>query len=40
LKVDDAKWSEDKIKRRGQNNSFTYQRKYRAIKNKDGDYCQ
>ncbi len=29
----DEKWSEDKIKKRGQNNSFTYQRKYRGQKN-------
>lgn len=35
---DDERWSEDKIKRRGQGNSYTYQRKYRCKKNKEGDY--
>lgn len=36
----DEKWSEDKIKKRGQNNSFTYQRKYRSKINEEGDYLQ
>jgi len=36
----DERWSEDKIKKRGQNNSFTYQRKYRSKENKEGDYLQ
>lgn len=36
----DEKWSEDKIKKRGQNNSFTYQRKYRGRQNETGDYVQ
>ncbi len=36
----DEKWSEDKIKKRGQNNSFTHQRKYRGQKNSEGDYVQ
>ena len=36
----DERWSEDKIKKRGQNNSFTYQRKYRSKQNKEGDYLQ
>jgi hypothetical protein len=36
----DEKWSEDKIKKRGQNNSFTYQRKYRGRQNETGDYIQ
>jgi predicted cupin superfamily sugar epimerase len=39
LKGDD-RWTEDKIKRRGQNGSFTYQRKYRGCQDKNGDYCQ
>lgn len=30
LKNQDAQWSEDKLKKRGQNNSYTYQRKYRS----------
>jgi hypothetical protein len=36
----DEKWSEDKIKKRGQNNSYTYQRKYRGKRNEEGDYVQ
>jgi hypothetical protein len=36
----DEKWSEDKIKKRGTNNSFTYQRKYRSKANEQGDYPQ
>ena len=36
----DEKWSEDKIKKRGQNNSYTYQRKYRSKQNQEGDYPQ
>ena len=36
----DDQWSEDKIKKRGQNNSYTYQRKYRSKANKDGDFPQ
>jgi hypothetical protein len=36
----DERWSEDKIKKRGQNNSFTYQRKYRSKLNEEGDYPQ
>ena len=36
----DEKWSEDKIKKRGQNNSYTYQRKYRSKPNEQGDYPQ
>ena len=36
----DDQWSEDKIKKRGQNNSYTYQRKYRSKANKEGDYPQ
>ena len=36
----DEKWSEDKIKKRGQNNSYTYQRKYRSKANEVGDYPQ
>lgn len=36
----DEKWSEDKIKKRGQNNSYTYQRKYRSKANEKGDYPQ
>jgi len=36
----DEKWSEDKIKKRGQNNSYTYQRKYRGRQNETGDYVQ
>ena len=36
----DEKWSEDKIKKRGQNNSYTYQRKYRGKINEEGDYVQ
>lgn len=36
----DEQWSEDKIKKRGQNNSYTYQRKYRSKANKEGDYPQ
>lgn len=36
----DEKWSEDKIKKRGQNNSYTYQRKYRGKQNETGDYVQ
>ena len=36
----DEKWSEDKIKKRGQNNSYTYQRKYRSKQNEEGDYPQ
>ena len=31
---------EDKIKKRGQNNSYTYQRKYRGKQNEEGDYTQ
>lgn len=31
---------EDRIKRRGQNNNYTYQRKQRAAKNQEGDYTQ
>jgi hypothetical protein len=38
--VEDKKWTEDKIKKRGQNNSYTYQRKYRAAKNEQGEYNQ
>lgn len=37
---DDPIYDEDKIKKRGQNNSYTYQRKYRTKKNKNGDYSQ
>lgn len=37
---DDPRYDEDKIKRRGQNNSYTYQRKYRTKKNQNGDYIQ
>lgn len=37
---EDDRWSEDKLKKRGQNNSFTYQRKYRSCQDKNGDYCQ
>lgn len=36
----DDKWSEDKIKKRGQNNSYTYQRKYRSKQDEKGDYPQ
>ena len=36
----DGKWSEDKIKKRGQNNSYTYQRKFRSKQNEEGDYPQ
>lgn len=37
---EDPRYEEDKIKRRGQNNSYTYQRKYRTTKNQNGDYVQ
>jgi hypothetical protein len=37
---EDPRYDEDKIKRRGQNNSYTYQRKYRTKKNLNGDYVQ
>jgi len=37
---EDPRYEEDKIKRRGQNNSYTYQRKYRTKKNQNGDYVQ
>ncbi len=37
---EDPRYDEDKIKRRGQNNSYTYQRKYRTKKNQNGDYVQ
>ena len=40
LMNEDPRYDEDKIKRRGQNNSFTYQRKYRTKKNQNGDYVQ
>jgi hypothetical protein len=33
-------YEEDAIKKRGQNNSYTYQRKYRTKKNQNGDYVQ
>lgn len=36
----DERWSEDKIKKRGQNNSYTYQRKYRSKQTEQGDYLQ
>ena len=36
----DKQWSEEKIKRRGQNQSFTYQQKYRCQQNSEGDYLQ
>lgn len=34
----DEKWAEDKIKKRGQNNAYTYQRKYRSKQDESGDY--
>lgn len=37
---EDEKWAEDKIKRRGQNGNYTYQRKRRAAANEEGDYTQ
>lgn len=37
---EDSKWAEDKIKRRGQNGNYTYQRKQRAAPNQDGDFTQ
>jgi hypothetical protein len=37
---DEKRWSEEKIKRRGQNQCFTYQHKYRCQKNHEGDYLQ
>jgi hypothetical protein len=37
---EDPRYDEDKIKRRGQNNAYTYQRKYRTKKNQNGDYVQ
>lgn len=37
---EDPRYEEDKIKKRGMNNSFTYQRKYRTKKNEKGDYAQ
>ena len=40
LRNDDERWSEDKLKKRGQNNSYTYQRKYRSRQNEKGDYSQ
>jgi len=30
---EDARYAEDAIKKRGHNNSYTYQRKYRTVKN-------
>lgn len=35
----DPKYDEDKLKKRGSNNSFTYQRKYRCVKD-DDNYSQ
>ena len=40
LKNEDTQWSEDKLKKRGQNNSYTYQRKYRSKQDEKGDYSQ
>jgi hypothetical protein len=37
---EDPKWVEDKIKRRGQNGNYTYQRKQRAAPNAEGEYTQ
>lgn len=37
---EDPKWAEDKIKRRGQNGNYTYQRKLRAAPNQEGEYTQ
>lgn len=39
MKNEEEQWTEDKIKKRGQNNSFTYQRKYRGKLN-NGEYSQ
>jgi hypothetical protein len=36
----DPKWIEDRIKRRGQSNNYTYQRRLRAAKNEEGDYTE
>jgi thymidylate kinase len=37
---EDQRYEEDKIKRRGQNNAYTYQRKYRTKKDQNGDCAQ
>jgi hypothetical protein len=37
---EDKRYNEDKIKKRGQNNSYTYQRKYRGNKNEQGEFLQ
>ncbi len=37
---EDEQWAEDKIKRRGQNGNYTYQRKQRAAANAEGDYTR
>ncbi len=37
---EDSRYEEDAIKKRGQNNAYIYQRKYRTVKNENGDYVQ
>ena len=37
---EDPKYAEDSIKKRGQNNAYTYRRKFRTAKNEEGDYVQ
>ena len=39
LTNNDPRYDEDKLKKRGSNNSFTYQRKFRCVKN-DDNYSQ